>query len=122
MREPGIDPDVHDVGNLLVVARVGAEHFTRVELEPRIDATLRDAISDALEQLGRAGVPLAGLAMREQRQRHAPGALTRDAPVGSTRDHARDPLLTPGRRPAYLADLRERRLAQPRPLHADEPL
>ena len=55
-------------------------------------------------------------------ERHSPGALARDAPVGPALDHAVDALLAPGGRPLDLADLLECRPAQPRLLHADEPL
>ena len=70
----------------------------------------------------RARVQLTGLAVREQRERHAPATLSRDAPVGTAGDHAGDALLAPVGHPVHLADLLERGGAQPCLLHADEPL
>ena len=58
----------------------------------------------------------------EQGDRHAPGALARDAPVGAVRDHPLDPLLPPAGDPAHLADPGERLLPQAGPVHRDEPL
>src|SRR5438105_10329132 len=52
-----------------------------------------------LDQLVRARMPLAGLPVDEQRNRHAPGPLPRDAPVGPALNHAADALLAPGGRP-----------------------
>ena len=65
---------------------------------------------------------LAGNAMRKQRERHAPDALTRNPPVGTLRDHVADAALAPGRHPFRLADLAQRGFAQTCLLHADEPL
>ena len=49
----------------------------------------------------------------ERRDRHAPGALARDAPVGAVRDHVVDAVAAPGRDPLDLARRsREARLAQ----------
>ena len=69
-----------------------------------------------------ARMQLAGVLVHEQRDRHAPGALARDAPVRAGRDHAVDALLAPGRDPLHALDLAQRVLAQPLLVHADEPL
>ena len=70
----------------------------------------------------------------ERRDRHAPGALARDAPVGPVGDHVEDAVVTPRRDPLDLVvDRVTRRIAQcPRlavgagddgfAVHADEPL
>ena len=58
----------------------------------------------------------------EQGDRHAPGALPRDAPVGAVRDHPLDPLLSPAGDPAHRADPGERLLPKAGPVHRDEPL
>jgi hypothetical protein len=102
--------------------RFGTEQRVRLELEPGVDAALLDQVRDTLDELVRARMQLAGLAMREQRQRHAPAALARDAPVGTAGDHAGDALLAPVGHPVHLADLAQRGLAQAGLLHADEPL
>ena len=122
MRDARVEPDVHDVGDLLVVLRLGAEQLDRIEIEPRIDAVLLDALGDRVEQLRRARMRLAGRAMREQRERHAPDALARDTPVGTIGDHVADAALAPRGHPFHLADLAQRGLAQACLLHADEPL
>src|SRR5579864_5051006 len=101
---------------------VRSEQLRRRKLEPRIDAALLDALRGRLDQLLRAWVQLATALMDEERDRHAPGALARDTPVGPALDHAGDPLLTPAGRPLHSADIAQRMLAQRRLLHADEPL
>ena len=62
------------------------------------------------------------LLVHEQRDRHAPGALARDAPVRPVLDHAGDALLAPGRRPLHFLDVAQRVRAQALLVHADEPL
>ena len=59
--------------------------------------SLLDALGHRLDELLRARVQLPRLRVHEQRDRHAPGALARDAPVGPAFDHAGDALLAPGR-------------------------
>ena len=114
MRHARVEPDVHDVGDLLVAvpprrraARADRDRTTRrCRPSPRARRRVRPAPACA-DAARRSRV-------REQRERHAPGALARDAPVGTVRDHARDALLAPLGCPAYLADLAQRRRAQPR--------
>src|SRR3954452_15677358 len=53
---------------------------------------------------------------------YAPDALTRDAPVGTVRDHVVDSILAPCREPLHFADGIEGTLAEVVPVHADEPL
>ena len=65
---------------------------------------------------------LTGFAMHEQRDRHAPGALTRDGPVRTAVDHAGDARPTPARKPFDLFDRVQRVVAQIRLGHRDEPL
>ena len=77
--------------------RLVAEQVPRVQREPGLDAALGDQVSDLFEQLRRLRVRVARLLVHEHRQRHAPGALARDAPVGAGGDHGRDALLGPGR-------------------------
>ena len=74
-----------------------------------------------LEDLGRGDHAAAVLA-EQHGDRHAPGALARDAPVGAVGDHPRDALATPRGDPAHAVDLLEGRRAQPPLLHRDEPL
>ena len=66
----------------------------------------------------------------ENRQRHAPGALARQHPIGLVHDHALDPVLAGWRRPARALDrvgrdgakgLAALRVGE-RPVHRQEPL
>ena len=59
-----------------------------------------------VEQLRGTRMQLAGRAMREQRERHAPGALARNTPVRTIGDHVADAALAPRRHP--LAPCRSR--------------
>src|SRR5437763_1779082 len=74
----------------------------------------REGVGDALvdlrvlEDFRRA----VGLLAHEYRDRHAPGALARDHPVGAAFDHAGDAVLAGGRHPARRLDLAERDAAQ----------
>src|SRR5690349_5765340 len=58
----------------------------------------------------------------KDRDRHAPGALARDAPVGPALKHAADALAPPRRDPLHLVDGFERAEAQLVFFHRDEPL
>jgi hypothetical protein len=55
MGDAGVEPDIQDVGDLLVVARLGAEQLAASSVEPGIDAALLDAIGHLLDQLGVRG-------------------------------------------------------------------
>ena len=89
------------------VPRVGA-----VDVEHR-----RRLVDERLGQHRRAA-----LRAVHRRDRHAPDALARDAPVGPVGDHALDARLSPRRDPARVADRLERALAQVLRVHRDEPL
>src|SRR5207244_8452234 len=94
-RHPGVGPHVHDVDDLVVMLRVRAEELLRLEREPGVDPAPRDPLGGRLDQLLGARMALAGLFVHEQRNRHPPGALARDTPVGAALDHAADTLLAP---------------------------
>ncbi len=49
-----IEPDVENVGDLVVVVGFGAEQFARIERVPRIGAFLLDALRDLLHQFDAA--------------------------------------------------------------------
>ena len=57
-----------------------------------------------------------------RRDRHAPGALARDAPVGAVGDHPLDPRPAPAGDPARVGDGLQGPGAQVLRLHGDEPL
>ena len=123
MGNAGVEPDIQGVLHLLIArALLGAEQILRMQLEPGIDALRLDALGDFFDQPRGARMQLAGFLIDQQRDRHAPGALPRDAPVRAIAHHAVDARLTPVRHPAHGADLAQRGLAQAGLLHADEPL
>ena len=116
VRRAGVEPDVADVVDLLPVL-VGAraeEALARAGLVPGVGALLLEGVGDALvdrvvlQDLRRAVALLA----HEHRDRHAPGALARDHPVGPALDHAGDAVLAGGRHPARRLDLAQRDAAQ----------
>src|SRR5213592_1582645 len=112
MRRAGIEPDVERVAALLVLRCLGADQFFAAHRLPGLDAGALDALRHFLEQLGRARVQLARLAVQEKRHRHAPLALPRQRPVRAIGDHALQPCLAPGRKELGLLDAAQRRRAQ----------
>ncbi len=87
-------------------------------------AAMRALTASSLQDFGRAVALLA----HEHRDRHAPGALARDHPVGPALDHAVDAVLALPRHPARDFDRFERAMAQRVAIsrdvlvHRDEPL
>ena len=77
-----LEPDVEDVVDLLVVVGgVGvAQELLRVAGPPGVGTLRLEGAGDALDHLGVAQDLARGL-VDEHRDRHAPGALARDAPV-----------------------------------------
>ncbi len=135
----GIEPDVQGIVDLapLVAVVVGLEETRgRAGSIPGVGAFALEGVGDALvdarvvEDLDRAVVPLAD----ENGDRHAPGTLARDHPIGPALNHAGDAVLALRRNPAGRADCRQRAIAQgvARPgcarrvrnrlVHRDEPL
>ena len=112
----GIEPDVADVVDLLpVLVGAGAEEaLARAVHVPGVGAFLHEGFGDALvddfvlQDLGRAVALLA----HEHRDRHAPGALARDHPVGPAGDHAVDAVLAGRRHPLRHRDRVQRAGAQ----------
>ena len=86
MGRAGIEPDVADIVDLLpVLGRAGPEEaFAGAVHVPGVGAFLHEGFGDALiddfvlQDFGGAVALLA----HEHRDRHAPGALARDHPVG----------------------------------------
>ena len=69
---------------------------------------MRLSIAAIVEDLDRA----VALLPDEHRDRHAPGALARDHPVGAAVDHAGDAVLARGRDPLGVVDRFQRAIAQ----------
>ena len=119
----GLEPDVEDVRHLLEAGRVvlGGEEAGRVGGKPGVGALGRHRLGDPLDDL-RVAERLARIAADEDGDRHAPGALAGDAPVGAGLDHPAQPPLTRGGDEAGGVDGFQRGLPQPGRLHRDEPL
>ena len=100
-------PVGHEFPDRPLVPRVGA-----------VDVEDRGGLVD--QRLGEHG--LAALDAVHRRDRHAPRALARDAPVGPVGDHALDAGLSPRRDPAGVVDRLQRLVAQVVRIHRDEPL
>ena len=123
----GIEPDIEGVGDLFVLCSFLAEQLGCVELRPGLDAALLDTLRHLLHQLDGTRVQLAAFLVQEERDRHAPGALARDAPVRAPGDHAVQARLAPGRDELGLLDGVQRAAAQRAAVvsdlvHTDEPL
>ncbi len=139
VRAAGIEPDVERVVDLppLVRAVLGLEEARgSAGRVPGVGALLLEGIRDALvharvvEDFDRAVVVLA----HKDGDRHAPGALAREHPVGLAQDHAVDAIFAGLRYPARRLDGIQRSLAQrvawfglaarvqDRLVHRDEPL
>lgn len=123
----GVEPDVQGVVDLLVLRGLLAEQLGGVELEPGFDAFLLDSLRDLFHQLHGAWMQFATGLVQEERDRYAPVALARDAPVGTPGDHSVQARLAPARDEFGLGDGFQRSLAQGSTLpgllvHADEPL
>src|SRR5205823_5945896 len=112
----GIEPDVEDVIDFLPAVRceLAEETLARTGLVPGIGAFLFEGLDDAdidvgiAENLDRT----VGLFLDEERDRHTPGALARDHPVGATLDHSGDAVLALRWHPAGRLDRGKRTMAQ----------
>ena len=99
--------------------------------EPGVCALGLEGLSDALVD-GLVAQDVMGSALDENADRHAPGALARDDPIGPVGDHAGDAVLARRRHPAGLLNGLQGEVAQGRvfvragrvegPVHGDEPL
>ena len=106
-----IEPNLDDVGDLVPLGRIVgvAEKDRRVGGVPGIGAVALDRRGDPLDNRA-VTQRLAGLLIDEDRDRHAPAALARDAPIGLRFDHRGDAVLALRRDPTRLLDRRERPL------------
>ena len=102
----GVEPNVHDVGIFLPIGSAALADFALghdlvgIVLIPGVAALLAEQVGDSLD--GSIGdVVLATLLAVEDRDGHAPDALTADAPVAAVTDHAGHAVMAPGRLPVY---------------------
>ncbi len=124
MRAPRIEPDIEDVGDLLVIVGIMAvaEEIGVRTREPGVSATFGDQVGDALVDGFVLQRHTRGL-VDKHRQRRAPVALPRNEPVRTRLDHAADAIAA-----GFGEELRRvdghRRLVPQRVIavHADEPL
>ena len=97
VRGAGVEPDVENIVDLFpaVVGELAEEALARALLVPGVGALFLEGFDDAqldlgvLQDLDRA----VRLFLDEHGDRHAPGALARDHPVGALLDHAGDAVL-----------------------------
>ena len=111
----------NDGAAALRAGRAGREQLLDRPGEPGVGALGAEQVAEMADRLGRQELGAAGRAA-EGRDRHAPGPLPADAPVGAERDHRLDPRLAPAGQPADLVDRLEGPAAQVVVVHADEPL
>ena len=112
----GIEPDIENVVDLLpaFVAALAEEALASAGLVPGVGALGLESLDDAdihfriVENLHRT----VRLFLDEHRDRHAPGALPRDHPIGAGFDHAGDAVLALCRHPARGPDRRQRTVTQ----------
>ena len=127
MGAAAVEPDVEDVADQLIVVGVAiAEEVRGIVGVPGVDALALHGGDDALVDF-MVDQGLAGLAVDEQGDRHAPGALAREHPVGPLLDHGADAVLAFFRHPAGRFDRLQRAAAQGRAVaqvlvHRHEPL
>ena len=124
MGRSAFEPHIHDVHHLFVVSRVAAraQEAFRGGGIPGICAFGAERVGDARDDI-RITQRLAGGAVNEHRDRHAPGALAADAPVRPCRDHAVQPITALRRHETGGVDRLQRLGADGGvPVHADEPL
>ena len=119
----GVEPHVHGVGALAplvgLVGPGGRQQTGLVALPPHVGAVLGDQGLDVGEGVG-IEQHLAAVAVIKDRDRHAPGALARDAPVAPVAHHRLDPVAAALRHPDHRGDGREGLVAEA--LHRGEPL
>ena len=113
MGRAGIEPHVQRVAEFPVMVRIGAEQF-RAGSRPNHASmpACSTRLATCSSNSGGARMQLAGLPVHEERHRHAPVALARDAPVGPVPDHRLEARLAPCREESGLFDCPARQIAQ----------
>ena len=108
-----IEPHLDDVGDLLPLGRVVVRCRETARRRSLYQTSAPARSTAVATRSTTAGVAqrLAGLAIGEDRDRHAPGALPRDAPIRPALDHRLDAVAALRRDPARLVDRRQRLLA-----------
>ena len=105
VRRAGIEPDVENVVDLLpvFVGALAEEALARAGLctrRRRPPASKASTMRTLTSGSSRMSTEPSGFSLMNTRDRHAPGALARDHPVGPALDHAVDAVLALRRHPA----------------------
>ena len=123
MGRSGIEPDIEDVRHLLIFGRIviRPEEPGRVRGEPAISALVTHRLDHTVDHRLVAKRLAAGH-VDEHRDRHAPGTLAREAPVGTLLDHRGQAALAGRRIKSGAAEFGHSRVAKPVRFHRHEPL
>ena len=122
MGHAGIEPDIEDIGHFIVIRCLIADQLLGRQIEPGIHPRLCHQIGGFMHQGHGIGMRFSGLLVDEQGDRHAPGALARNAPIRPAVNHAGDAGLAPIRNPTHAVDGFQGGIAQAGLLHGNEPL
>ena len=119
----GVKPYIKDVGDLLVILGivVGTQETAGVRRKPAIGPLFAHRRHDAVDH-GLVTKRLAGRLVDKDGDRHAPGTLARQAPVGSLFDHRGQAALTCRRVEGCPSELRHGGITEAVRLHRNEPL
>ena len=108
-----VEPDFQNVGALGIERRVlCAQNLFHRHAAPGFDAAFFNNVSGLVQDGHGVGVQFARVLVQEERHRHAPRALARDAPVGPVGDHVAQAGLAVLGVELRLLDRVERQLAQ----------
>src|SRR5580704_12291316 len=109
MRRAGIEPDIEDVRFFppfcltAGAVRSRRQQFFGGMSEPGVGAFAFKKRQNMAQHGGVLQLSAASVTIKND-QRHAPEALTRNAPIGTSGDHLPHAIVTPGREPLYFVD------------------
>ena len=128
MAHPGIKPYIQDV---LILFKICSPAFLAdgslghelpgIFLKPDVRRVGGEKFMNLVNGLP-CDIDLSAILAVKDRNGHAPGALTGEAPVGTMLDHGVDPGFSPGGNPLDRIDFSKALLPQPLFIHGDEPL
>ena len=120
--DTGVKPDIEGVVNLVVLIGFITEQVPRIEIVPGIHSIALNQQSNLFNQCRCIGVQLAAFSVNKQGNRHTPGTLARDTPVGAVLEHGLHARLPPLGEPLYFFDFGLGGIEQAVLRHADKPL
>ncbi len=123
MGRPAVEPHIDDIADLLVIVGlvIIAQEARRIAGEPGIRPFLPEGRDDTVDDRLIAQ-RLAAFLVHEDRDRHAPGALTADAPVRALLDHRMQTRLALFRIEGRVFERLQGDVTQAVAFHRDEPL